>query len=181
MVKDKNVWKLDGVFCGRDVFNMPERIVLKPYVFHSPHYETEKALAAMLNQAVDDTYSAGFNISHRETPGYIQKKVTVYPDTFSPGLIAAWKKASVEKPLKSREPCYYLKLCGSEYDPVTCTANNPDYFYYRQERANDHEAIVVTSWPGRREVLGTYKLIKVQAKWQLDGIACSGKDKFNMP
>jgi hypothetical protein len=181
MVKDQNVWKLDGVNCGRELFNIPERIVLKPYGFRVAHYEAEKALDAILIQAVDDSYNNGFNIAYRGQPGYVAKKVPVYRVTFSPGLIAAWKKASIGKPLKSGEPCYYPKLCGADYDPVTCATSNPDYFFYRQERANDHEAIVVTEWPGSGKVLGTYKLIKVHAKWKLDGIACNGKDKFNMP
>jgi hypothetical protein len=181
MIQEKDIWKIDGIICGDTLFNMPKSATLKPYMFHSPHYETEKALDAILKQEIDDLFTDQDNYENRGQSGYVEKQVEMYPNTFSPALITAWKKASMEVPQKRGEYCNYKKLCNSDYDPVTCTADNPDYFFFRQERANDYEAIVVTSWPWSGEVLGTYKLVKVHAKWQLDGIACGGNEKFNMP
>jgi hypothetical protein len=148
--------------------------------FHPPQTEAERALDAIFKQAIDDLYDDQVNYGNRGHAGYIEKKIEVYPDTFSSALIAAWKKASTEKPMKKGDYCPYKKFCGADHEPVTCTTDSPDYFFFRQESLNEYEAIITTSWPGSEKVLGTYRLLKVHDKWQIDGISC-GKDKFNMP
>jgi len=181
--REDGTWKLDGIICSPRLINVPKDAMLKPYIFHAPRTEPEKALAAIQDREREDLYAAVDSFEDQASPGRARKVREIYPDTFSPELIAAWKQAAQGFPARASEFCIYEKVCGIGYDPVSCTGDYPEYFTYRQERAEDQDgqkAIVVTSWQDEGAILATYWLVKTRGKWQVDGIACAGGNRFNI-
>lgn len=107
--------------------------------------------------------------------GYNPSLDTGYAQMFTKALInsAAKKKPSI---------CQNDISCTFDYNVISCMdagADRQNYYLYRTEKVTDKEAIISYGWPAHDEVMGTYRLVKEQGHWKLDGISCL-EDQFNM-
>ncbi len=145
--------------------------------FHRAKTDPERALDAILSRDKDDVNV--FEYLTRHTPGI---KTTDYANMFT----AAYKQAVTDMEAQQvQENCggKYIQgeLCGIDFSPVTCAQDVTDTFYlYRTEQISKREAIIAYAWPKSLHASATYRLLKKNGRWKLDGVMCAGGAKFNM-
>jgi hypothetical protein len=132
--------------------------------FHPPQTEAERALDAVLHTGGDANKG-----------------------TITKGLLDVITK--IEEKKKSgtctgSEGVPDALLCEAVDSVLTCGAIFHDAYSYRTTSANDHEATVDAIWSkfvaDRAARWSTYRLVKNEGIWALDGIDCGGLYKFNI-
>ena len=70
-------------------------------------------------------------------------------------------------------------ICGMDTSPITCAQDISDNYLYRTESSADDRAEIAYFWPGTRNPVATYRLVRQAETWKLDGISCADGDRFN--
>jgi hypothetical protein len=157
--------------------------------FQPPQTEAEKALDAILTRAKTD-YDMTFyalNEPHYDPllgsphARLVPPEDKGYSRLFTKPLVNAWRE--LEKSLV-QQSCggKYIggELCGLDYNPILCTQDDSDTFHYHTVNSDKNMAIIEYSPPETEYLLATYRMIKDQQGWKIDGVACRDSDKFNM-
>lgn len=147
--------------------------------FHPPETEAERAIAKILELNSSETYSTSLDyylIGYRHSPN----------DAYYATLITKSLRDAVIKAEQAEldENCggKFIdgELCGMDINPVNCSNDMLDAYFYRTERQTDDEAIVSYKWPGElNDSAATYRLRKIAGHWMLDAISCTGYISFN--
>jgi hypothetical protein len=73
--------------------------------------------------------------------------------------------------------------CGMDSDPIICAQDFPASYLVRTLKTGPGLAVIEAAWPpdGNQPISssGVYRLKQVSAVWKIDGIACTGGDKYN--
>lgn len=96
-------------------------------------------------------------------------------------LSAAVKKA------KGKKDCpgsFHGELCEMARRAITCNAVPHDFYVFRTTSAAADEATIDATWPDFASAAApewkTYRLVRKDGMWALDGIDCGGLYKFNI-
>ncbi|HLO74849.1 MAG TPA: hypothetical protein VK196_00155 [Magnetospirillum sp.] len=147
--------------------------------FHEPRTDAEKALDAILKLADRIPESAWVAV---EAPGRDKTKDRLFQGQFSPKLRTAWVNAERKAVRKNCNGTYVDgESCGIDVHPITCAQDAAEKYLYRTASASADQAVVEYRWPEETEPLATYRLVFTNGTWVLDGVACAGYLKFNMP
>jgi hypothetical protein len=147
---------------------------------HPPASEPERALNATLRVAdKDEKEFDNLSLAPRK-PTF--RPTVDYRRMLSAPLLAAFVSQQ-RRVLKADCGGKYLEgeLCGMDYDPITCAQDSPDHYLFETLRADPTSAVVKMSWPHENQIT-TYRLVRRQGRWLIDGIHCADADAgFNMP
>lgn len=91
--------------------------------------------------------------------------------------------ADVERRLvkKTCGGVYDGEICGLDFNPVTCAQDySEDGYVYRTEDTGHGAAVVSLKWPRLSGVVATYRMIRSDNHWIMDGVECGPNTKFNM-
>lgn len=151
--------------------------------FHPTQTEAEKALDRILGLAVKDANLLYFALGR---PWYDPAKDIGYARLFSKALLNAWRKREA---VLARENCgeRYREEdgCGLDYNPIVCGQDWPDSFLFRTIKSGNANATIIAVGEGEKVVvrnLRSYRLVKRNGGWKLDGVDCGEEhNSFNMP
>lgn len=165
-------------------------------IFNAPKTEAEKALDGILKRA---TVDANFFEFVLKRPWFDPAKGNDYSTMLTQTLLdtLAAREAKYVK-----EDCggKYLdgEICGLDYDPITCGQDPPLAYRFRTRMQKEGVAVISTvnalssnDFANYRliadEYPPTYRMLKVNGQWQLDGIDCGDANsnddyasRFNM-
>jgi hypothetical protein len=146
--------------------------------FHAPQSEPERALAKILGQADKDEHLLDNLLQGRGAKTF--KPTFNYETLLTTALveaIRAHEKALVAKDCKGK----YLEgeICGLDYSPITCGQDSNTRYEFRTPQAGPNIAKIEFRWPGGKTA-ASYRVIKAEGTWKIDGISCAGASPFNM-
>lgn len=146
--------------------------------FHAAHTAPQRALEQILKRADKDEHLLDNLLQGRGTNNF--KPTVNYQSLLTLGLIEAIRKheqALVGKDCKG----IYLEgeICGLDYSPITCGQDSGTRYEFRTLQAEPSKAKIDFRWSGG-EIAASYRLVKVDERWKIDGISCTGADAFNM-
>jgi hypothetical protein len=146
--------------------------------FHAPQTGAERALEKILRRADKDERLLDNLLQGRGARNF--KPSVNYETLLTPALIApirAQEKALVAKDCKGK----YLEgeICGLDYSPITCGQDSGERYEFRTREAEPRTASIDFRWPGGKTV-ATYRLVKADGAWKMDGVSCAGVSRFNM-
>jgi hypothetical protein len=131
--------------------------------------EAEKALDKVLHAAS----KSGYSLFELDLSKEDSNKETEFTKLFTKEV----SKAAFEAEKKSvEEVCggeYRNDLvCGLNFNPALCSQESNDKYLYRTLKKEENLAIIEYTWPGEENPRGTYKLVKNNDSWLIDGIKC---------
>lgn len=111
-----------------------------------------------------------------------RSKDEVFKPIFSPRLLAAWRKAE-QNAVKENCNGVYIdgEMCGIDIHPITCSQDSHETYVYQTLSSSVTKAVIEYRWPEHPKAIATYRLVREERIWVLDGVSCSGYLKFNMP
>lgn len=146
--------------------------------FHEPTSEPERALDAILKR-VDHDPDVMENLVGGRGPGF-RRTVDYRTMLTAPVLaaIAAREREAVKRDCGGRYK--EGELCGLDYVPVTCAQDSTPLYYYRTDSESADKAQIAYHAPYAHSPQATYRLVKQDGTWKIDGIRCAEGDAFNM-
>lgn len=147
--------------------------------FHKPRTEPEKALDRILKLSDEEPESSWFAVG---VPWRDKAKDSLYRGLLSQRLKDSWADAE-RKAVKENCNGTYVdgELCGIDIHPITCSQDTAETYLYRTVELSSERAIVEYRWDRAPKIIATYRLVHEGTTWVLDGVACAGYLKFNMP
>ncbi|TAN61306.1 MAG: hypothetical protein EPN20_12625 [Magnetospirillum sp.] len=146
--------------------------------FHQAASDAELALDRIIRLSDHDD---GLFLFITKRPDRDKNRDTEYPDLFSKNLMKS--VADVERRLvkKTCGGVYDGEICGLDFNPVTCAQDySEDGYVYRTEDTGHGAAVVSLKWPRLSGVVATYRMIRSDNHWIMDGVECGPNTKFNM-
>jgi hypothetical protein len=145
---------------------------------HPPATLAERALDGILKHADSDGQQLDNLFGGRGQKNF--HATADYGKVLTPPLIAAItakQKAVVQADCGGQ----YKKgeLCGMDSSPITCAQDFSDSYLYRTDSSSDDRAEITYYWPGTRQPVAAYRLIRQGETWKIDGIRCTDGDAFN--
>ncbi len=147
--------------------------------FHIAQSDAEKILLDIIRRANTDNNIIKYILGR---PRYDAKKDTGYSYLFTKTLLQVMAKKESDLVKRSCGGKYTGKICGIDYNPITCSQDFIDEGYlFQTKEDNGHKAVIHFLWtPFIDDGSTFYILIKDGAHWKLDGINCGNGAKFNM-
>jgi len=71
------------------------------------------------------------------------------------------------------------EVCGMDFSPITCAQDMSDSYLYRTEASGGDRTEISYYWPGTKQPVAAYRLIRQAETWKIDGIRCTDGDAFN--
>ncbi|MBF0327211.1 MAG: hypothetical protein HQL42_19395 [Alphaproteobacteria bacterium] len=146
--------------------------------FHAAQTDAEIRLDAILKQADSIAGSSWVAV---QAPWRDKANDRLFEGMFSPTLQAAWVRAEQDAVRKNCTGAYIDgELCGIDIHPITCAQDLTPNYQYRTASSTSNQAIIEYRWGGGTKTMATFRLIRADRSWVLDGVACTGYLKFNM-
>jgi len=148
--------------------------------FHPASSDAEKAVDSVLNRVEQDTEVVLFAL---KLPERDKKKDKTYQGLFTPALAKSFAATEAAEVKKNCGGHYSADdICGVDLNPITCLQESTESgrLYHTISDA-DGTALISYRRPDDKEVYATYRLIRQNDGWHLDGVACEGSFRFNMP
>jgi len=145
---------------------------------HPPRSYAERALDGILKHADYDTNQLDNLFGGRGQKNF--HATADYSKVLTAPLLAAIT-AKQKAMLKADCGGEYRKgdICGMDSSPITCAQDVSDSYLYRTQSSSDDRAEIAYYWPGTREPVATYRLIRQAETWKIDAIRCADGDAFN--
>jgi hypothetical protein len=145
---------------------------------HPPKSTAERALDGILKHADQDPDLRDNLFDGRGQRPF--RPAEDYTKVLTAPLIAAMS-AKETALVQARCDGHYRKgeLCGLDYSPITCAQDLSDSYLYRTEATGGDRAVISYYWPGTKNPVATYRLVRQAETWKVDGIRCMDGDAFN--
>lgn len=150
-----------------------------PAVFHSPDTEAERALDAILKLSDQEPGSSWFAV---KAPWREKADDVKFQGLFSKVLMDSWAEAE-RTAVEINCDGHYIdgENCGIDIHPITCAQDSVENYIYRTIASSSADAIIEYGWPQSSKPIATFRLLRNDDGWVLDGVACTGYLRFNMP
>lgn len=149
--------------------------------FHAAQSAPEKALDNIIRNSDADSNMFDYVLKR---PWYNEKKDTGYSQLFTKNLLTAWARAEATLVQKNCGGKYSKgEVCGIDYNPITCAQDiSEDGYFYKTEKADGRQAVVSYEWSQKDSPteIATYRLVKDDIGWKLDGVNCKSGASFNI-
>lgn len=145
--------------------------------------EAEAALNAIVAATLADDGFAAFALGR---PGAGTGRAAAYRGMFSDALRQAWAKADAAAlPQSCGGVLDPGRGCGLAINPFSCAQDGVDSGRVVKSRLVAPDIVAIDySWPweygGYTRYVAEYRLIRVQGRWQVDGVRCDFGAAFNM-
>ncbi len=146
--------------------------------FHPARSPSEIALDRILHLAdADDMQLA--NLLHRpESEGRVAH--VDYTRILTRELISAISREERHLVRKDCDGRYRDgEECGFDYSPITCARDSGLTYLYRTVREDGDRAEIVYEWKREGGTAATYKMVKDEGVWKIDGVLCAIGDRFH--
>ncbi len=145
--------------------------------FHPPITKQELKLDSIFKLYETDHNMYEFLLKR---PGYkVSPKYQLLFTNALTGAIAAAEKKTV----KANGGYEEGEMSGIDWNLI-CAQDIPDHYLYRTIKQNDSMATIGYAWPkneyNKGNTVATYRLVKQNNMWLLDGVACTAGYHFNM-
>jgi hypothetical protein len=157
------------------------RVAASSLPFHKAQTAQEKTLESLFHQAEE---KSGFIFSVLRREPLTDEEKDRANNLFTDKLVEAWRdkeKNEVKRTCSGHS--VEGEICGLDYDPLLCAQDDNDgLFLFQTEREDSDQVIISMRWNDNApsSSLGSYRLIKEDNKWKLDGVACANGGRFNM-
>ncbi len=144
--------------------------------FHAPATDAEKMIAEILKLDDSSTPSLFHYLTGYPKPFANDRYATMFTQDFRNSVLSTNHEA-----LKQNCGGKYIEgeICGLDINPVSCTQDKSDDYFFRTEQQTTHQAIISYAWPENQDASATYRLLKDAKGWKLDAVSCPRYLKFN--